>query len=83
MEKRKNEKANLEKVKYVFRGIGFVCIIGLVFLTFTLKTYDKVSYDFKVSIDEIQEDLPPLIAPIIPPPPPPPPPQQKNLKNLN
>ena len=77
MENRKNDKANLEKVKHVFRGIGFVCIIGLVFLTFTLKTYDKVSYDFKVSIDEIQEDLPPLIAPVVPPPPPPPPKQEK------
>jgi protein TonB len=77
MENRKNEKANLDKVKHVFRGIGFVCIIGLVFLTFTLKTYDKVSYDFKVSIDEIQDDLPPLIAPVVPPPPPPPPKQEK------
>ncbi len=80
MENRKSDKANLEKVKHVFRGIGYISIIGLVFLTFTLKTYDKISYDFKVSIDENQEDLPPLIAPVVPPPPPPPPPKQKKIQ---
>ena len=77
MENRKNDKANLEKLRYIFSGIGFVGIIGIVFLAFSFKTYDKVSYDFSVSIEEIQEELPPLIAPAVPPPPPPPPPKQK------
>lgn len=77
MKNRKNDKANLEKMRYVFLRIGYVSIIGLVFLAFSMKTYDKVSYDFKVSIDEVQEDLPPLIAPATPPPPPPPPPPPK------
>lgn len=74
MDKRKNDNVNLEKVRIVFKGIGFVAIIGLIFLAFTFKTYNNVSYDFKVSIDEDQEDLPPLIQPATPPPPPPPPP---------
>lgn len=77
MKNRKNDKANLDKVRHVFLGIGYVSIIGLVFLAFSLKTYNKVSYDFKVNIDDVQEDLPPLIAPATPPPPPPPPPPPK------
>lgn len=77
MEQRKNDKSNLEKLRYVFKGIGFVGVIGIVFLAFSYKSYDKVSYDFRVSIEEVQEDLPPLIAPDIPPPPPPPPPKAK------
>lgn len=80
MEKRKNDKANLEKLRYIFTGIGLVGVIGLVFLAFSYKSYDKVSYDFMVSIEEVQEDLPPLIAPDIPPPPPPPPPKAKPPK---
>lgn len=74
MEKRKNDKANLDKAIPIFRGLGYIAIIGLVFLAFSYKTYDKVSYDFKVSIDEGQDDLPPLIPPPVTPPPPPPPP---------
>lgn len=77
MKNRKNDSANLEKMKGVFRGLGYVMVISLVFLAFSMKTYNKVSYDFKVSIDEMQEELPPLIAPATPPPPPPPPPAQK------
>lgn len=74
MEKRKNDNVNLDKIRGVFLGIGLTAIIGTVFLAFSLKTYDKVSYDFKVSIDDDQEDLPPLIPPPATPPPPPPPP---------
>lgn len=74
MVKRKNDKANLDKIRGVFLGIGLTAIFGVVFLAFSLKTYDKVSYDFKVSIDDVQDDLPPLIPPPATPPPPPPPP---------
>ena len=74
MIKRKNDKANLDKIRGVFKGIGLTAICGLVLLAFSLKTYNKVSYDFKVAIDDVQDDLPPLIPPPATPPPPPPPP---------
>lgn len=70
MKNRKNDNVNLDKFKQVFLALGFIAIIGLVFLAFSLKSYDKVSYNFKVSIDEMQEDLPPLIPPPIQIPPP-------------
>ena len=74
MVKRKNDKANLDKIRGVFKGIGLTAICGLVLLAFSLKTYNKVSYDFKVAIYDVQDDLPPLIPPPATPPPPPPPP---------
>lgn len=74
MEKRKSDKANLDKMRAVFKGLGFSAIMCVVFLAFTLKSYNKVAYDLKVSIDQTQEDLPPLIPPPATPPPPPPPP---------
>lgn len=78
MDQRKSKKANLEKSRQVFLGIGFLLIFGVVFAAFTYKTYDQILYDFTVSLDEDLEEIPPTVNPEVqqqkldePPPPPP------------
>lgn len=75
MENRKAPKANLEKARNLFLGIGFVLIAGVVYASFNYKTFDEVAYNFTIEIDEVEEEIVPLVEQemmVTPPPPPPP-----------
>jgi protein TonB len=71
MEDRKTEKTNLENKKAVFFLIGTLLILTVTYASFSYKSYNNLSYNFEMQVDEEMMDLPPVINPPAPPPPPP------------
>lgn len=74
MEPIKSPKANLENKKFLFREIGLIVTLVIVFLAFNLKTHDKEHVDIDLTDQtSIAEELIPVTVqeskPIPPPPP--------------
>lgn len=65
--KRKNDNINFEQFRGVFLGIGFLVISAFTLTAFKYKSYFLDSYEIKLSIDGVQDRIPPLIAPPAPP----------------
>lgn len=73
METIKSHKADLENKKFIFREIGLIITLMLVFLVFNLKTHDKSSIDLVIrSTENIAEEIVPVTIQEIKQPPPPP-----------
>lgn len=82
MEVKKSPKADLETKKTVFRQIGLIIALAVVFLAFEYKNYDKRTLDL---MQRVVEDIPEEIIPITEQnvkPPPPPPPQQVTVLEI-
>lgn len=82
MEIKKSQKADLESKKVLFRQIGLIVALAVVFLAFEYKNYDKRTLDLT---QRIVEDIPEEIIPITDQsvkPPPPPPPQQVTVLEI-
>ncbi len=74
MEKRKNEKADLEKNRSMYAQIGLVLALLVVILAFQWKSYDKNDFDLgQLKMDDVPEEIIPITKQEKPPPPPPPP----------
>lgn len=73
METIKSHKADLENKKFIFREIGLIIALMLVFIAFNLKSHDKASIDLEVrNSDNITEEIIPITIQEIKQPPPPP-----------
>ncbi len=70
MEARKSNRSDLEKKRFVFLEIGFIVALGLVFLAFNLKSYEKIS---KETLDRPVINTPEEMVPITEQKPPEPP----------
>ncbi|MDP3446316.1 MAG: energy transducer TonB [Ignavibacteria bacterium] len=82
MEIKKSQKADLESKKVLFRQIGLIVALAIVFFAFEYKNYDKRTLDLT---QRIVEDIPEEIIPITEQnvkPPPPPPPQQVTVLEI-
>ncbi len=82
MELKKSTKADLEGKRTIFIQIGLIIALGVVFLAFERKTYDKIEVDI---VQRVAEEIPEEIIPITehePPPPPAAPPPQTTLINI-
>jgi len=75
MELKKSEKANLEGNKGIFRQMGLILSLGVMFIAFEYTQTDIKASDFEV-VEEIvmEEEAIPITRQETPPPPPPPPP---------
>lgn len=73
METIKSHNADLENKKFIFREIGLIIALMLVFLAFNLKSHDKATIDLEVrNSDNITEEIIPITIQEIKQPPPPP-----------
>jgi len=82
MEIKKSPKADLENKRIVFRQIGLILALAIVFFAFEYRSYDKRSLDLA---QRVAEDIPEEIIPITEQnvkPPPPPPPQQVTVLQI-
>lgn len=76
MELKKSPKADLENKKILFRQIGLVLALLIVFAAFEYKSYDKRQIDLKQrAAEEMPEEIIPITEQNVKPPPPPPPQQ--------
>ncbi|MCB2208674.1 MAG: TonB family protein [Bacteroidetes bacterium] len=73
METIKSHNADLENKIFIFREIGLIIALMLVFLAFNLKSHDKATIDLEVrNSDNITEEIIPITIQEIKQPPPPP-----------
>jgi protein TonB len=82
MEIKKSPKADLENKRVVFRQIGLILALAIVFFAFEYRSYDKRTLDL---MQRVAEDIPEEIIPITEQnvkPPPPPPPQQVTVLQI-
>ena len=82
MELKKSPKADLENKKTLFRQVGLIAALAVVFLAFEYKSYDARTINLE---QRIVEDIPEEIIPITEQnvkPPPPPPPQQVTVLEI-
>jgi len=76
MEPVKSVKADLENKKMIFREIGLIIALILVFLAFRLKTPEKQNNDFNLGgASKVSEEMIPVTVQDVKPPPVAPPPQ--------
>jgi protein TonB len=76
MELKKSPKADLENKKILFRQIGLVIALLIVFGAFEYKSYDKRSINLQQRVaEEVPEEIIPITEQNVKPPPPPPPQQ--------
>jgi periplasmic protein TonB len=76
MESKKSPKADLENKKTLFRQIGLIVALAVVFLAFEYRSYDKRTLDLmERNVEDIPEDIVPITEQKVKPPPPPPPKQ--------
>jgi protein TonB len=76
METKKSSKADLESKKFIFRQIGFIIALAVIFLAFEWKTYEKTVEDLGArEVVDIPEEIVPITEQKVKPPPPPPPKQ--------
>ncbi|MBZ0242672.1 MAG: TonB family protein [Bacteroidales bacterium] len=76
MEIKKTSKADLENKKLLFRQIGLIIALAVVFLAFEYKNYDKRTLDLmERSVEDMTEEIIPITEQKVKPPPPPPPKQ--------
>lgn len=75
MEKKKNDNVNLEKSKVLFRQMGLILALSMVFIAMEYTTTDIKAESISL-VDEymIEEEIMPITRIETPPPPPPPPP---------
>ena len=84
MELKKSEKANLEKNKGIFRQMGLILSLSVMFIAFEYTQSDIKASDYE-AIDELvmeEEAIPITRAEEPPPPPPPPPPAFTEVLNI-
>lgn len=84
MELKKSDKANLESNKGIFRQMGLILSLGVMFIAFEYTQTDIKASDFEV-VEEIvmeEEAIPITRAEEPPPPPPPPPPAFTEVLNI-
>jgi len=81
MLEKKSSKGNLEKRKNTFLIVGFIIILGLVYLGFEFFATDKKPIDLGM-LDDIEIVVTDIDAPVTDPPPPPPPPVQQQKDYL-
>lgn len=75
MELKKAEKANLENNKGVFRQMGLILSLGLMFIAFEYTQTDLKASEIEVVEEAVmEEEAIPITRQETPPPPPPPPP---------
>ncbi len=74
MELKKSKKADLENKKVIFIQIGLIVALGIIFLAFEWKTYEKAELEVfeREDIELVQEEIIQTKQEIKPPPPPPP-----------
>lgn len=76
MEIKKSPKADLENKKTLFRQIGLIVVLAVVFFAFEYRSYDKRTLDLmERSVEDIPEEIIPITEQKVKPPPPPPPKQ--------
>ncbi|MCE1201791.1 MAG: energy transducer TonB [Bacteroidia bacterium] len=76
MELKKSPKADLENKKILFRQIGLVLALLIVFAAFEYKSYDKRQINLQQrAAEEVPEEIIPITEQNVKPPPPPPPQQ--------
>lgn len=76
MELKKSPKADLENKKILFRQIGLVLALLIVFAAFEYKSYDKRQINLQQRVaEEVPEEIIPITEQNVKPPPPPPPQQ--------
>ena len=76
MELKKSPKADLENKKTLFRQVGLIAALAVVFLAFEYKSYDArtINLDQRI-VEDIPEEIIPITEQNVKPPPPPPPQQ--------
>lgn len=76
MEVKKSPKADLENKKLLFRQIGLIIAMAVIFLAFEYRNYDKRTLDLaQRMVEDIPEEIIPITEQNVKPPPPPPPQQ--------
>lgn len=76
MEIKKSYKADLESKKILFRQIGLIIALAVIFLAFEWKSYEKTSVDLGArEVKDVPEEIIPITEQKVKPPPPPPPKQ--------
>ena len=76
MEAKKSPRADLEGKKLIFRQIGLIVALAVIFLAFEWKTYEKTIEDLgQREVVDIPEEIIPITEQKVKPPPPPPPKQ--------
>lgn len=76
MEQRKSQRADLESKKVIFRQLGLIVALAVIFLAFEWKTYEKTLDDLgQREVVDIPEEIVPITEQKVKPPPPPPPKQ--------
>ena len=76
MESRKSQKADLEGKKLIFRQIGLIVALAVIFLAFEWKSYEKTLDDLgQREVVDITEEIVPITEQKVKPPPPPAPKQ--------
>jgi len=76
MELKKSSKADLESKRTIFRQIGLVLALAIVFFAFEYKSYDKRTLNLAQRVvEDIPEEIVPITEQNVKPPPPPPPAQ--------
>ncbi len=76
MEVKKSSKADLENKRIIFRQIGLVLALAIVFFAFEYKSYDKRTLNLAQRVvEDIPEEIIPITEQNVKPPPPPPPAQ--------
>ena len=84
MEKRKTHKADLENKKFIFRQIGLIVALSLIFLAFQYKSYEKEVINLGTrQAKDIPEEIIPITEQEEKPPPPPPPKQVVKIKEVS
>lgn len=77
----KSSKADLESKRFIFKEIGIIIALGLVFWAFELKSLDKKEIDqISRAIDDTPEEMVEITQQTKPPPPPSPPQQTTLIK---
>jgi protein TonB len=76
MEIKKSNKADLESKKVLFRQIGLIIALAVIFLAFEWKSYEKTTVDLGArEVKDVPEEIIPITEQKVKPPPPPPPKQ--------
>lgn len=76
MEIKKSPKADLDNKTVVFRQVGLIIALAVIFLAFEYKSYDKRTIDMmQRAVQDIPEEIIPITEQKVKPPPPPPPKQ--------
>ncbi len=84
MELKKSEKANLEKNKGIFRQMGLILSLGVMFIAFEYTQTDIKASEIEIVEELVMEEeaIPITRAEEPPPPPPPPPPAFTEVLNI-